>query len=281
MRRLATAFASAAISIAAHPARAGGTQCWIDNGAVVVPAAFGDIAGDFIFDLSAPHTQLHLTTAQSNGLAADPAVPPEAQGVVTLAGERIPVSISVADLDARQWGFPTSLDGIIGADVLAGYVVDLQFSPCRLTLQRRAAPAEVVTRLPIEIVAGVPTFAATVSDGVKTRSGQFVIDTGAAGVRIVAAHARFSRLSARVDPTSRDRPPARLAGLSIGRVELHDLSAALQIDAAEGVLGGVGTDVWSRYVLRLDLRRQVLELLISAPRSARPDGSSRTADPRR
>ena len=35
-------------------ARPGETRCWIDNGALVVPAAFGDIAGDFILDLSAP-----------------------------------------------------------------------------------------------------------------------------------------------------------------------------------------------------------------------------------
>ena len=283
MRRLATALAIAASTFAwaaAHPARAGETQCWIDNGAVVVPATFGDIAGDFILDLSAPRTQLHLTTAQTNGLALAPGDPSQSQGVVTLAGERVAAKIAVADLDAREWGFPTSLDGIVGADVLAGYVVELRFSPCRLTLQRRAAPAEVATRLPIQFVAGVPTFAATVSDGVKTRTGQFAIDTGAAGVRIVAAHARFSRLSAQVDPMSRDRPPARLATMSFGNVALHDLPAALQTDAGEGVLGGVGTDVWSRYVLRLDFRRNVLELL-SAPRSARSGDSSRTVAPRK
>ena len=280
MRRVVASLVFIVVSAAASHAVAGETQCWIDNGAVVVPAAFGDIAGDFILDLSAPRTQLHLTTAQTNGLAPAPDAPPEAQGVVTLAGEHIPARIAVADLDAREWGFPTSLDGIIGADVLAGYVVELQFSPCRLTLQRRASPVEVVARLPIEMVSGVPTLAGAVSDGVKTRTGQFAIDTGASGVRIVAAHARFSRLSAQVDPMSRDRPPARLATLSFGGLAFHDLPAALQTDAAEGVLGGVGTDVWSRYVLRLDLRRDVLEL-ISAPRSARSGDSSRTAAPRR
>jgi hypothetical protein len=281
MRRVVAACVSIVVSAAASQAIAGETQCWIDNGAVVVPAAFGGIAGDFILDLSAPRTQLHLTTAQTNGLAPPgPVDPSEAQGVVTLAGEHIPARIAIADLDAREWGFPTSLDGIIGADVLSGYVVDLQFSPCRLTLQRRASTAEIVARLPTQTVSGVPTFAATVSDGVKTRTGPFAIDTGSAGVRLVAAHARFSRLSAQVDPMSRDRPPARLATLSFGGLEFHGLPAALQTDGAEGVLGGVGTDVWSRYVLRLDLRRGQLEL-ISAPRSARSGDSSRTTDPRR
>jgi hypothetical protein len=280
MRRLVATIAFTAVSLAASQAVAGETQCWIDNGAVVVPAAFGDIAGDFILDLSAPRTELHLTAAQTNGLALSPDDTTKAQGVVTLAGERVSAKIAVADLDAREWGFPTSLDGVIGADVLAGYVVDLQFSPCHLTLQRRASPAEVLLRLPVEMVEGVPTFAATVSDGAKTRTGRFAIDTGAAGVRIAAAHARFSRLSAQVDPMSRDRPPARLATLSFGGLKFHRLPASLATDWPEGLLGGVGVDVWSRYRLRLDLRRNVLEL-ISAPRSARSGDSSHTADPRR
>jgi hypothetical protein len=286
MRRLAAAVAFAVISAAAMPAQAGEAQCWVDNGAVVVSARFAqagldDVTGDFILDLSAPHSQLHLTTAQSDGLGDAT----QSQGMLTLAGEPISASLAVADLDDRQWGFPTTLNGLIGADVLAGYVVELRFAPCRLTLWRRApAPARAQATLPVTMVGGAPTVAATITDGAKVRSGQFAIDTGAAGVRIVAGHARFSRLSARVDPLSRDRPPARLAALSLAGRVFQNLSAALQDDAPDGLLGGIGTDVWSRYVLRLDLQRDQLQMIspdVSAPRSSRSPGSSRRAGRRR
>ena len=286
MRRVAAALALTVVSGAAWPALAGETGCWIDNGAVVVPAVltqpvWGDITGDFILDLSAPHSQLHQTTAQSHGM--DDAT--QASGVVTLAGEHIAANLAIADLDDRQWGFPTSLNGLLGADVLAGYVVELRFSPCRLRLSRRAPPAAALATLPVTMVGGVPTIAASIFDGTSRRSGQFAIDTGAAGIRIAAADARFSRLSARVDPLSRGKPPARLAALSLGGRVLQHQPAALQEDAPAGVLGGIGTDVWSRYVLRLDLGRGRLSLIaparVSGPRSSRSPGSSRRAGRRR
>ena len=95
----AAAVAFAAISAAAWPASAGTAKCWIDNGAVVVPALAGDIAGDFILDLSAPHSQLHDTSAQSHGLGDAT----ELQTPVTLAGERIPGKLAIIDLDDRGW----------------------------------------------------------------------------------------------------------------------------------------------------------------------------------
>jgi hypothetical protein len=61
MHRPAAALAFVLASLAGPPAPAGQTRCWVDNGAVIAPAAFGDIAGDFIFDLSAPQSVLHST----------------------------------------------------------------------------------------------------------------------------------------------------------------------------------------------------------------------------
>jgi hypothetical protein len=277
MRRLSSALAFAVISAAAGRAMAGETACWVDNGAVVTSAALGDIAGDFILDLSAPHSQLHLTTAQGDGLG-DAA---STQDTLRLAGERIAANFAVADLDDRSWDLPTNISGVIGADVLAGYVVELRFAPCRLTLSRRAASRPALATLPVELVDGTPTVAAGVSDGAMTLTGRFAIDTGAAGVRVSAGSARFSRLSARVDPMSRDRPPARLAMLMLAGATRRDEPAALQTDLPAGVLGGIGTNVWTHYVLRLDLRRDQLELIspdaVSARRSARAGGSSRRA----
>jgi hypothetical protein len=167
---------------------------------------------------------------------------------------------------------------VIGADALAGYVVDLRFSPCRLSLRRRTRLKAGLVTLPMTMVGGVPTVTALVFDGARTRTGQFAIDTGAAGVRISADHARFSRLSARVDPLLRDKPPARLAALSFAGRTFRDPRAGLQIGAPPGLLGGIGTDIWSRYALRLDLPRRRLTLMplgdaVSAPRRARPGGS--------
>ena len=257
MRRLAAALAFALISAAAGRATAGQSACWIENGAVVVPAAFGDIAGDFILDLSAPRSQLHQTTAQMDGLA-DAAT---TQGALTLAGEPIAADLQVADLDDRSWDFPTGISGVIGADVLAGYVVELRFSPCRLTLMLRAPRTAALATLPVEMVDGTPTVAATISDGATTLTGRFGIDTGAAGVRVSDTVARFSRLSARVDPMSRDHPPARLATLSVAGVVSRHEPAALLDDAPASVIGGIGTNVWSHYGLRLDLRRGQLALI--------------------
>src|SRR4029077_16427926 len=89
---------------------AGEAQCWYENGALVIPAAFGEIAGDFILDVSAPKSQLHDSRAGAAGI--DGASPPRD---LTLGGERLPAfPIEVADLDARSWGFPTNINGVLG-----------------------------------------------------------------------------------------------------------------------------------------------------------------------
>ena len=52
-------------------ARAGETACWFENGAVVAPAVIGDMAGDYVIDLSAPRTLLHETRAQMTGVRSE------------------------------------------------------------------------------------------------------------------------------------------------------------------------------------------------------------------
>jgi hypothetical protein len=276
MRRLAAALASAFAILGAAPAGAGVTQCWIDNGAVIVPAAFGDIAGDFIFDLSAPQSQLHVDRALEDGI-----VTPSASATLRLAGERIPATLTVANLDARTLGFPSTLNGLIGADVLAGYVVELRFSPCRIALWRRSPPRwRAAASLPIQIIGGVPTVRASITDGRVGLEGAFAIDTGALGVRVSDGAARLSRTPKGVDPASRERPPARLAALGLGGEVLRGVPAGIEPDTPTGQLGGIGDAVWSRYALRLDLRRGVLELApaaaprpVSGLRRARSAGS--------
>ncbi|MGH6955893.1 MAG: hypothetical protein ACREEW_04425 [Caulobacteraceae bacterium] len=260
--RLALACLAAA-ALAGPSARAGVTRCWIDNGAVVAPAALGDIAGDFLFDLSAPRSELHLTRAQGGGLEG-----PAMTATLRLAGERIPATFAVADLDARSWGFPSTINGLIGADVLAGYVVEVRLAPCRIALWRRRPPrAPVLASLPVHIVSGVPTVEASIFDGQVGETGWFAIDTGTAAVRVSTALAALSRAPKGLDPDSRVRPPARLAAVGLAGSALTNLPASLENDLPSGLVGGLGDAVWSRYAgFRLDLRRGRLQLLAPKPR---------------
>jgi len=256
MLRSAAALAFALAVLAAPRALAGETACWVDNGAVIAPAAFGDIAGDFIFDLSAPTSVLHLDVAQMNDVEGT-----QARRTLRLAGERIPATVSIASLDARTLTLPTTVIGLIGDDVLAPYVVDLRFSPCRIGLWRRRAPRfRATASLRLQMVGGAPAAAASVSDGHAIATGLFAIDTDSLGVRLSGAAARLSRAPAGVDAGSRDRPPARLAALSLADEIFEDTPAGIDPQAPAGLLGGIGTAVWSRWDLRLDLRRRRLLL---------------------
>jgi hypothetical protein len=249
---LALAFASIGVS-----ARASEARCWLDRGVVVVPAALGRIAGDFILDLSAPRSQLHLTTAEAAGIET-----PEAVATLRLAGVAIGgARFQVTSLNARSWGFPTNIAGVIGADLLARYVVDLSLKPCRLAIWPGAAPPFAATlTLPLDLVDGVPTLAATASDGHAALAGAFVIDTGSAGVRISDAKAAWTRTPPFDDWAWRLDPPAHLAALSFDAQLIQRPRAALQPAAPPGVLGGFGTDVWSRYMMRLEIGPRTLEL---------------------
>jgi hypothetical protein len=256
MPRVVAVLAALGLAAAALPASAGETPCWVDKGAVVVSAALGDIAGDFLLDLSAPRSVLHVDRALTSGIET-----PTDAATLTLAGERIPASFAVASLDARSLGLPTTINGLIGADVLAGYVIDLRLAPCRLALwRRRAPPIGPAQSLPVAWVAGVPTIAASITDGRLGMAGRFGVDTGSAGVRIATAAARLSRTPKGIDAASRQRPPARLAALGLGGGVIRDAPAGLASDAPAGVLGDIGDDVWARYDLRLDLRAGRLQL---------------------
>ena len=244
------------LALAAGPAWAGATRCWVENGALVVPAAFGGVAGDFILDLSAPRSQLHDTVAQEAGILSDSVRRP-----LRVADERIgALALDVADLDARSLPFVTGISGVIGADALAPFVIDIRFAPCRVTLYR-SAPAALAgaVRLRIRRMAGAPAAPAGVSDGAESRRGWFAIDTGSQGARIARAALTRAPLQG-VDPESRFQAPAQLRALSIGGSLFEHSSAGLMPDPPPGLDGAIGLAVWSRFHLRLDLRHGWLDL---------------------
>ena len=281
--RVSLALAATLVSAAAGAgaAHAGETRCWVDGGVLVVPAAFGDVAGDFILDLSSPTSVLHVDVALGDGIET-----PQATGTLRLAGEARSATLQVASLDARSLGLPSTIVGLIGADVLAPYVVDIRFAPCRVRLWRgHAPPFHAIAALPLGLADGVPTIAATISDGRTALAGRFAVDTGTAAVRFSSRLARLSRAPAKgVDPASRLDPPARLDALGLAGGVQRRLPSALADDLPQSLTGSIGTAAWSGYEIRLDVRRG--QLLLAAPsgagvgvsgrRSARSAGSSRT-----
>jgi hypothetical protein len=245
-----------ASALIAGSARSGETRCWFENGALVVPAAFGDIAGDFILDASASVSQLHVTRAQSQGIDGE-----RARADLRVAGERIPrFTMAVSDLDARSHSFITNIAGVLGANVLEPFVVDIDFAPCRVRLSRRP-PAAVAggPRVRVRTIGGVPAVTAAVSDGVTSAVGWFAIDTASVGARI--ARASYSRPPpAGVDPASREHPVARLRAISLAGRLIEQTPAGVAPDAPSGLAGAIGSAVWSRFHIRLMLRRGWLEL---------------------
>ncbi len=257
MLRRTAAFALAMASLATSAARGGEARCWLDRGAVVVSARAGDIAGDFLLDLSAPASALETDVAAAHGVGG-----PIWRQTLWLGRTRRPVTFAVRPLDARTLGLPTTLNGLIGADAVAGDVADLRVAPCRLEVWRGRAPwRRALAWLPLRVVGGVPAVQATVSDGVRRVTGLFAIDTGTAGVRLSPDLARLDRQpSSGADPASRLAPPARLADLTLGRRVFHDVPAAIESAPTPGLAGTIGTAVWSHYTVRLDSGRRRLVL---------------------
>jgi len=260
--KIAAPVATAALLMltAAWPAQAGETACWIDKGAVVVPAVVAGVPGDYILDTGSPHSQLHETRAQGAGIA-ETALSADVR-LAGLAFSRRPVA--VVDLDARTLGFPTAIAGVIGADLLDGLVLDLRMAPCRVGLYRpREAPSFGRGRSwRLARVDGLPAAHATATDGVRAATGDFVIATGLG--QAVALDAGF--VAAR---------PAR------GYGRLRALSFAEDLQEHPGIAvttvgpqTALGAPALLAYRVRIDLARDRLRLA-PAQEKGPPDRSGR------
>ncbi|MFZ0268130.1 hypothetical protein [Caulobacter sp.] len=267
MRRAAPLLFLSLLAARGGPAMAGETACWFENGAVVAPAAIGGIAGDYVIDLSAPRTLLHLDVAQAAGHVETALTLP-----VRLAGQRVEAApIDVQALDYRAVGFSTPIVGVIGADILDHYAVTLDFSPCRLRLERPGPAQGSRPGLAVTMVGGVPTIAAAASDGLHGVSGPFALDTASGG----GVRARGAA------DGPRQKPAGTLRGLSLHGALRQDLPAVVAGDLPDGVVGALGVQVLAGYRLRLD--PQALRLwLIPVPASEATDkekGPDVTAEP--
>jgi hypothetical protein len=251
-------------------ARAGEAHCWFEAGVLVVPAEVAGVAADYVLDTGAPQTLLADTQAQAAGFAGS-----TLRGSIRLAGHRFDDRpIAVAALDARFQGLPTPVAGVIGADQLWGYVLDVRFSPCRLGLWRPTqAPRFGAGRiLPLGAAGGRPVVRASVADGTRTLTGGFVPATGSTvpvRLRDDVADAPGAAKREALYPYGALRPDLR--ALSLAGDLFENLPSGLLAKADAPALGEIGAPVLARYRLRFDFPAGRLSL---AREKGPPDRSS-------
>lgn len=255
---------SALLALAATPALAGEAACWFENGVVVVGAEVMGVPGDYILDTATPHTLLADSQAQTAGFAETALT-----GEVRLAGATAKGrAVAVAALDLRTGALPTPIAGVIGADVLRDYVVDVSFAPCRVALWPAGAAPRFRTQvaLPLSWVTGRPVVTATVSDGPRTLAGAFTPATGAdTAVRLSDAVARAPGATKPKElyPYGILRP--RLRALSFAGTLSENLPAGLLQAEDTGLAGQIGAPLLAGYRLRFDFPAGRLLLAAAGP----------------
>lgn len=244
--------------LAAGPAHAGEAACWFERGVVVVPAVMAGIAGDYIVDTGAAQSALHETKAQAEGIAeTDLAGDVQVAGVVVKA-----LPLKVIDFDVRTWNLPTPIAGVIGADALKGFVLDVAYAPCRLRLSMPGeAPRFSGRTLPLSWDLGRPTVEASVWDDAHQIAGHFVVATGAnVPVRLADDLARA--------PGATETKELYPEGVWLARLPQVDFAGATGRDVAAGlmkpegdVVGVLGGSVLAHFRLRFDFpgKRLVVE----------------------
>lgn len=224
---------------------------------MVAPASVAGIAGDYLIDPSAPTTLIHETRAQGEGIVAAELTAPVRVAGLTLAA----LPVKVVDLDFRAPGFDTPIAGVIGADALAGQVVDLDFAPCRVRIHGPTRGRLRGRAVPLTLVGGVPTVRAAVSDDRSARAGLFAVDWSSAGqVRLSDRLAAFKPVREGYDPLARNTATGRLRAFSFQGNLSEEARSGLIAGLDPDIAGSIGTDEWSRWRVRLDLAARVMTL---------------------
>jgi hypothetical protein len=269
------------LSLAAGQACAGESACWFENNVLVVPAEVAGVAGDYILDTATPHTVLAETQAQTAGYEET-----SLRAEVRLAGLALKDRpVAVADLDLRTGALPTPIAGVIGADVLEGFVVDVSFRPCRVALWRPGqAPrfSGAAGRLPMQWIAGRPTVRSGAADGPRAFLGAFAPATGGdTAVRLsdALAAAPGAAKPKELYPYGVLRP--KLRAFSFAGALWQDLPAGLVKAEDDGLAGEVGTPVLAHWQLRFDFPRGALLLRTNEKGPGQRQGPRRTSASRR
>jgi hypothetical protein len=231
-------------------ARAGESGCWYEAGVLVASAQVAGVAGDYVLDTGAPRTLLADTQAQGAGFADG------GLATVRLAGLSVADRpVAVAKLDSRFYWLPTPVAGVIGADVLKAYVLDVSFAPCRLGLwPAGAAPAFPRGRwLALDWAEGRPVASAGVADDARAMRGAFVLSTGSdtpVRLRDDLADAPGAAKREALYPYGALRPKVR--ALSFAGDLFENQASGLAARSDLPATGEIGAPVLSRYRLRFD-----------------------------
>lgn len=243
-------------------AHAGEVDCHYEGGVLVVPAEVAGAAGDYILDTGDPLTRLHETRAQSEGFEGA-----SVTGPVLIAGQRLaPRAVAITSLDARTYALPTPVAGVIGADALGAFVVDVSFAPCRVRLSRPgAAPrftADVV--LPLVWRGGLPAAPAAVAAGRRAERLFLAPATGTdLPVRLSDAVAGVPNAKAPRELYPGGVGFSRLRAVSFaGALTENPRTALIEAGGADGLLGSAILDAWR---LRFDFPGGRLLLAPAAP----------------
>lgn len=267
---------AALLALPAKPALAGEARCWFENGVIVVGAEVMGVPGDYILDTATPHTLLADSQAQTAGFSETALT-----GEVRLAGVTArgrPVAVEALDL--RTGALPTPIAGVIGADVLRSYVLDVSFAPCRIAIWRpgRAPRFAARTILPMAWVADRPVVQAAAADGPHALAGAFAPATGAdTAVRLSDALARTpgAGKTKELYPYGVLRP--RLRAFSFAGGLWENLPAGLVAAEDPGLAGQIGAPLLARYRLRFDFPAG--RLLLTPAASAHEKGPGRKPGP--
>ena len=233
----------------AAPAWAGEIACRHEAGTLTVPAVMAGIAGDYILDTGTAESVLDETRAQAVGFASD-----QITGDVRLAGQSAAgAPLKVAALDVRTWNLPTPVAGVIGADFLRAWVVDVSYAPCRVRLSRPGeAPAFHGRRLKLTWDLGRPTAPANVSDDAHEIIGRFVIATGLnVPVRLADDLAQAPGAAKPGELYAEGVWLARLPQVTFAGASGRDVAAGLMTPQG-GVVGMLGAEVLAHFRLRFD-----------------------------
>lgn len=240
--------------LTAGPAAAGETACWWDQGRLVVAASVMGVTGDYILDTGEPRTILADTHAEKSGFAETALVGPVRLAGITVADR----PITVLPIDSRSRSLPTPVAGVIGVDVLKGYVVDVSAYGGRCKVAIHAPPQAPAFRLraalPMSWAGDRPTIPAIVADGPSVKRGAFVPSTGAdAPIRLSDGVAQAAG-AARPDAVYLygDLKP-RLRALSLAGELFENAPAGLiKADDLGGADGVIGAAILARWSLRFD-----------------------------
>jgi len=236
-------------ALAAGPAWAGEVACRFESGTLVVPAVVAGIAGDYILDTGTAQSLLHETAAQAAGFAETGVT-----GDVTLAGlTAVAAPLKVQDLDIRTWNLPTPAAGVIGADVLKGWVVEVAYAPCRVRVWAPGqAPPLRGRDLELGWDGGRPTAPAAVSDDAHEVSGRFVVATGMnVPVRLADDLAQAPGAAKPDELYPQGVWLARLPQVTFAGAAGRDVAAGLMKPDGE-VVGVLGAEVLAHFRLRFD-----------------------------